>query len=705
MRRTLLLVVSATLIVLATGSQSARAAFDHSMTPELNDFAGAAVESVPIDIPGFRGLEPDLSLRYHSGRLNGWLGMGWDLAGVSSIEQRSWRGGMPVYDPSWSRYVLDGEPLIACTTLGGTHCTQRQSYRRIRFDSLANTWTLIATDGTETVYAPVFQTNRGTFRWLPTTVTDTHGNAVEYGYFCDGAPAVECYLDNIRYNGTEVTFRREARPDPVRFVTGDETAYGNTRYRLKTIDVKVAGSRLRAYRLVYASSQATSRSLLQSVQTFGKDAVLDPSGTVTGGTSLPATSFGYAAAGATSAFAAPVSWAHASSHAGWKAHTGDFNGDGKKDLVLSKNDATGWSVRAALSAGDGTFTAAAVRTETGNYASPWQLGIGDFNGDGKSDLALYKLDATGWHLKVARSNGDGSFATSVDNLPLKAGDYSGYAADFGDRFGEGTTDFWVQKADAAGLTIEFALASESGGVFSVAAPQAYQNQTASFAGCWVTVGDYSGRGAESGYATGCGWGSNWSQHRADLNQDGGEESFYVSLSSTGWASRSYVFTACVANPNNTCNFRSTGPILWSVAGNYAGWGRTVGDFDGDKTSDLLAFSAGSTQMQARVALAKGDATFFAPVSYASGGSYAGWQVIVGDFDGDGRDDLGWVSLGSSLRVRVAHSTAGTPGRLVSVQNSYGGTKTITYKPSSAWPNTYLPAGQVFATVSAMSTLR
>src|SRR5438445_10019994 len=60
---------------------------------------------------------------------------------------------------------------------------------------------------------------------------------------------------------------------------------------------------------------------------------------------------------------------------------GDFNGDGKSDLAVANQD----DLTILLGHGDGTFQAA-VHYAAGNH--PYSVAIGDFNGDGKSDVAL-----------------------------------------------------------------------------------------------------------------------------------------------------------------------------------------------------------------------------------------------------------------------------------------------------------------------------
>ena len=67
---------------------------------------------------------------------------------------------------------------------------------------------------------------------------------------------------------------------------------------------------------------------------------------------------------------------------------GDFNGDGKADLATANAAAN--SVSVLLGNGDGTFQSAV------NYAAgtiPCSVAVGDFNGDGKADLAVANVSA------------------------------------------------------------------------------------------------------------------------------------------------------------------------------------------------------------------------------------------------------------------------------------------------------------------------
>src|SRR5262249_35846234 len=139
---------------------------------------------------------------------------------------------------------------------------------------------------------------------------------------------------------------REQRPDVYSFATGGTP--GLKRYRLKTIDVTVSGSRARSYALSYTVSGSTSRSVLSSVQQYGTDATLDASGNVTAGTGLPPVTTAYSGGG-TGLFdyvnlpdpsgSAGSTWSTWNA-TGAQALEGDFDGDGRTDVALRN---VGWT--------------------------------------------------------------------------------------------------------------------------------------------------------------------------------------------------------------------------------------------------------------------------------------------------------------------------------------------------------------------------
>jgi FG-GAP-like repeat len=103
-------------------------------------------------------------------------------------------------------------------------------------------------------------------------------------------------------------------------------------------------------------------------------------------------------------------WAQTS---GAKAVSGDFNGDGLGDIAMVGGN--GWdSVPVAFAKADGTFNPLALHSDDFpalTRISGAQPVSGDFDGDGKADIAL--VSGAGWNfVAVGFSRGEGTFRGS-----------------------------------------------------------------------------------------------------------------------------------------------------------------------------------------------------------------------------------------------------------------------------------------------------
>jgi Salmonella virulence plasmid 65kDa B protein len=121
--------------ILLAFTAPAIASISNTVPSEVSSANGGFRTEVAFELPAFHGLEPALGVVYDASRTNGFVGVGWKLAGQSRIVARRPKGGVPLYDGTDS-YSLDGTLLYACSGArclgtGGTHIGETHHFERI----------------------------------------------------------------------------------------------------------------------------------------------------------------------------------------------------------------------------------------------------------------------------------------------------------------------------------------------------------------------------------------------------------------------------------------------------------------------------------------------------------------------------------------------------------------------------------------------
>jgi hypothetical protein len=199
----------------------------------------------------------------------------------------------------------------------------------------------------------------------------------------------------------------------------------------------------------------------------------------------------------------------------WKVLAGDFDGDGKTDLALVYPSGSSLTIEVAHSNGDGTFTLGAPQVFGSETWGSFNPVVGDFNGDGKADLAFATVchfadsscsDGDNNSVYVALSTGTGTFNMGARHDLGAATGWEDYYAVVGDFNGDGKADLvfnsTCQKTNFIDSTctigdanyVYTALSNGSGG-FALSAKQTYGSSGwADYAQDSDLVGDVNGDG-------------------------------------------------------------------------------------------------------------------------------------------------------------------------------------------------------------------
>lgn len=337
---------------------------------------------------------------------------------------------------------------------------------------------------------------------------------------------------------------------------------------------------------------------------------------------------------------------------------GDIDGDGKPDLAVANGQGTSISVLHNTSTSGNISFAAQVSFATGS--SPYSIGIGDLDGDGRADLVvanegsntLSVLQQTGPPTITSFSPANGPIGTTVT---ITGTGFNSTAANNIVFFG--ATQAAVTAATTTSLTVTVPLGA------------AYQYLSVTNLG--VNLSAYSAKpfivtlagnidfAPKKDLATGT---TPLAVSVADLDGDGKSDLVLVNNGSNT--------ISVLRNTSTPGDVSFASQLIFSTG--TGPQGVSIGDIDGDGKPDVVVTNPGEAISSGTVSVLRNTSTpgiinFATQVTFATGIGPLG--VAIGDIDGDGKPDLAVTNINDNT-VSVLRNTSTVGSVNFASQNTF-----------------------------------
>jgi RHS repeat-associated protein len=721
---------------------------------------GSFSYSVPIVTPpGTSGMGPNLALSYNSNGGNGFLGVGWSLSGLSTVNRDS---SYPINFDVNDHYIYNGQRLIPEAGNPYVFHTEKENFTRIEVDNISNpqTWTVTMKNGTRMIYGSTGANGDGFIDavghtgkarlWALSRVEDVHGNYYRIEYAEDTING-DFYPIKIEYTKNDANPINKIRTIELFYEERDDhwkqyvPTLMDIDHRLKYIVVEIGGNLLRKYKLDYEYGTSTNRSRLIELIEYGADGNspdsanwLVDSAYVPDGTSLPSVEFNW---GETANKLIKQDDQYFGGYTSTDVfYPMDFNGDGMTDVVEVYR--TGDYLKARLLRSDGEQLIFPSSDQSfGGYASTDKFFVIDANGDGKSDIAEIFISDNKFKLRLWISDGTRLIRPNPDQ---DFGGYSSYDMFFPlDINGDGKTDIveiyksdsiakarrWISNGSTysilhsdqyfggyvSGIDADKFFPMDVNGDGKTDIVEVYKSDSSARARLWISNGSSFIRPYPD--QTFGGW-QNDPQYSLyyppypgaesdrfypmDVNADGLTDIVELYVSGDYFKARMWI--------SNGSSFIR--PYPDQTFGGYASADKFYPmDFNGDGKTDIVEVYKSGDNLKARLWMCDGKNFLFPDSEHSFGGYDLEDQFLPMDPNGDGRGDIVELYKSSNntmLRIWQADDQVGD--HLNNVVNKKGSNISINFKSAPQFPtepgfDPIIPANSSYDTGTANKSPR